>query len=163
GVTEAAARLARELDLRYSGQGYDLRTPLDGLFSERITATTLAAVRERFDVRHARTHGHAAKERPVEVVSYRLRLRVAVPKYEPRDEAPPASPRPPAPKGQRTIHLDGTNSCTAALHEPDTLDVGAVIPGPAIIEQFDATTVIPPGWSAQVDQRRNLVLHKART
>jgi len=35
-----------------------------------------------------------------------------------------------------------------------------VITGPAVVEQFDATTVIPPGWGAQVDRRRNLILHK---
>jgi len=40
------------------------------------------------------------------------------------------------------------------LFERDQLDVGAVVDGPAIVEQFDATTVIPPGWRAQVDRRR---------
>ena len=94
------------------------------------------------------------------MVSYRLRLRVAVPKYEPHDEAAPAAPRPPAPKGRRTIHLDGASACQAVLYERDRLDVGTVIAGPAIVEQFDATTVIPAGWSAQVDRRRNLVLEK---
>jgi N-methylhydantoinase A len=44
------------------------------------------------------------------------------------------------------------------LYERDALDVGAAVEGPAIVEQFDATTVIPPGWTAQVDPRRNLIL-----
>src|SRR5262249_30203881 len=87
GMDPAAARLVRELDLRYTGQGYELRTPLHGLFMERLTAASLKAARERFDERHAQIHGHAAKERPVEVVSYRVRVRVTVPKYEPRAEA----------------------------------------------------------------------------
>src|SRR5262249_2860115 len=52
---------------RYSGQGYELRTPLEELFVERLTASSLRAARERFDQRHAQIHGHAAKERPVEV------------------------------------------------------------------------------------------------
>jgi N-methylhydantoinase A len=117
-------------------------------------------VRARFDERHAQLHGHAAKERPVEVVSYRLRLRVKVPKYEPRDEAAPASPRPSEPKGRRKIHLDGATASEAALFERDRLDIGAVIAGPAIVEQFDATTVIPTGWRAQVDRRRNLILQR---
>ncbi len=160
GLDAEAARFARELDLRYTGQGYELRTPLDGLFTEALTGDSLVRAREKFDERHAQLHGHAAKERPVEVVSYRLRLRVAVPKYEPHDEAAPPTPRPPVPKGRRTIHLDGTSSCEAFLFERDALDVGAVIAGPAIIEQFDATTVIPPGWTARVDQRRNLILRK---
>src|SRR5205085_3022483 len=93
GMAGAAARFVRELDLRYTGQGYELRTPLDGLFAERLTAASLAAAREKFDERHAQIHGHAARERPVEVVSYRLRVRVTVPKYEPHAEPQPASPR----------------------------------------------------------------------
>jgi N-methylhydantoinase A len=158
GLDPAQARFVRELDLRYTGQGYELRTPLDGFAADVLPS--LAAARERFDERHAQLHGHAAKERPVEVVSYRLRLRVGVPKYEPRDEAAPASPAAPEPKGRRNIHLDGATVCEATLFERDRLDIGATIEGPAIVEQFDATTVIPPGWTAQVDRRRNLILQR---
>jgi N-methylhydantoinase A len=162
GMNPTDARCARELDLRYTGQGYELRTPLDGLFAERLTAKSLAAARDRFDERHAQIHGHAAKERPVEVVSYRLRVRVAVPKYEPRAEAAPAAPRAVAKavKGRRSVSLDGA-IIEATVYERDRLDIGATIAGPAIVEQFDATTVIPPGWSAQVDGYRNLTLQKA--
>ncbi len=161
GLDPAQARFVRELDLRYTGQGYELRTPLDGPGADGLPS--LAAARERFDERHAQLHGHAAKERPVEVVSYRLRLRVPVPKYEPRDEPAPTSPAAPEPKGRRNIHLDGATTCEARLFERDQLDVGAVVDGPAIVEQFDATTVIPPGWRAQVDCRRNLILEKRGT
>src|SRR5712675_483836 len=161
GLDPAQARFVRELDLRYTGQGYELRTPLDGPGADGLPS--LAAARERFDERHAQLHGHAAKERPVEVVSYRLRLRVAVPKYEPRDEPAPTSPAAPEPKGRRNIHLDGATTCEAMLFERDRLDVGAVVDGPAIVEQFDATTVIQPGWRAQVDRRRNLILEKRGT
>ncbi|HEU5273593.1 MAG TPA: hydantoinase/oxoprolinase family protein [Xanthobacteraceae bacterium] len=160
GLDAGTARFSRELDLRYTGQGYELRTPLDGLFADGLTATSLTQARERFDERHAQLHGHAAKERPVEVVSYRLRLRVPVPKYAPREELAPAVPREAAPKGRRTIHLDAASACEATLYERDGLDVGAAIEGPAIVEQFDATTVIPPGWRAEVDARRNLILER---
>jgi N-methylhydantoinase A len=160
GMATAAARFARELDLRYTGQGYELRTPLDGLFSDRLTAPSMAAARTRFDERHAQIHGHAAKERPVEVVSYRVRVRVTVPKYEPRSE--PASARPAAAvaKGKRSIHFGATQSLEATLYERDKLDIGAAISGPAIVEQFDATTVIPAGWTARVDGYRNLILQR---
>ncbi|HEY6993070.1 MAG TPA: hydantoinase/oxoprolinase family protein, partial [Xanthobacteraceae bacterium] len=63
GMDADAARFARELDLRYSGQGYELRTPLDGLAAGRLTREALAGARVRFDERHAQIHGHAAKER----------------------------------------------------------------------------------------------------
>ena len=163
GMDLAAARFTRELDLRYTGQGYELRTPLDGLFVERLTAESLGAAREKFDERHAQIHGHAAKERPVEVVSYRLRVRVTVPKYEPRAEPPPTSPQSPeiAVKGTRRLHLSATSSVEATLYERDRLDIGMTIAGPAIVEQFDATTVIPPGWTGRVDGYRNLILQRA--
>jgi len=162
GMSAADARFARELDLRYTGQGYELRTPLEGLFTDRLTAVALAAARDRFDERHARSHGHAAKERPVEVVSYRLRVRVAVPKYEPREVAAAPSPRSVANavKGKRGVSFNG-QMIDAVLYERDDFDIGATIAGPALVEQFDATTVIPPGWNGQVDGYGNLIM--ART
>jgi N-methylhydantoinase A len=161
GMSRSDARFVRELDLRYAGQGYELRTPLEGLFVERLTTASLQAARERFDQRHAQIHGHAAKERPVELVSYRLRVRVAVPKYEPREAAAPASPQGAAAvKGQRAISLNGA-TIQATLYERARLRVGAIVAGPAIIEQLDATTVIAPGWSGQIDGRGNLVLARA--
>jgi N-methylhydantoinase A len=161
GMGVAGARFARELDLRYSGQGYELRIPLAGLFHDRLTPASLTAARERFDERHAQIHGHAANERPVEVVSYRLRVRVAVPKYAPLEITAPASPRSAAAvKGQRTITLNGA-TMEATLYERARLDVGTSITGPAILEQFDATTLIPPSWSGRVDGHGNLVLTRA--
>jgi len=161
GMHLADARFARELDLRYSGQGYELRIPLGGLFHERLASASLTAVRERFDERHAQIHGHAANERPVEVVSYRLRVRVAVPKYEPLEIRAPASPRNAAAvKGKRTITFNGA-TMQAVLYERARVDIGGRVAGPAIVEQFDATTLIPPGWSGRVDGHGNLVLTRA--
>jgi len=162
GMEPASAAFLRELDLRYTGQGYELRTSLDGLFTERLTAASLEAARERFDERHAQIHGHAAKERPVEVVSYRLRVRVDVPKYQPRQEATSVARQASdaAAKGTRKVHFGGNSAVDATLYERDKLDTGAVVTGPAIVEQFDATTVIPAGWSGRVDGYRNLILER---
>jgi N-methylhydantoinase A len=163
GMDAGAARFVRELDLRYSGQGYELRTPLEGLYDDRLTASSLGAARERFDERHAQIHGHAAKERPVEVVSYRLRVRVIVPKFQPRQELPPPSPLAagPAVKGKRQVCFGGNVAIEATLFERDWLDVGMTIAGPAVVEQFDSTTVLPPGWTGRIDGFRNLILEKA--
>ena len=162
GLDPKAARFSRELDMRYTGQGYELRTPLDGLFEGALTPQAMVAARDRFDERHAQIHGHAAKERPVEVVSYRLRLRVAVPKYVQGEHAAPAQPRSieSARKGMRFIYFDGAKASQASVYERDGLDVSVMIHGPAVVEQFDATTVVPPGWTGRVDQHRNLVLEK---
>ena len=63
-------------------------------------------------------------------------------------------------KGARRISLNGA-MIEATLYERERLDIGATIAGPAIVEQFDATTVIPPGWSGHVDGYGNLILQKA--
>ena len=162
GMAEKDAKFLRELDMRYTGQGYELRTPLDGLFEGKLTPEAMVRARDRFDERHAQIHGHAAKERPVEVVSYRLRLRVAVPKYIQKSEAPPVQPRPTsgAVKGHREISFDGKTLIDSTVYERDGLDVGTQVSGPCVVEQFDATTVVPPGWTARVDQHRNLILEK---
>ena len=159
GMDSRAGSFARELDLRYSGQGYELRIPLAGLLEGEIAPATLSAIRERFDTRHAELHGHAAKERPVEVVSYRLRLRLPVPKYEPRKAAPAASEQRDehAVKGKRPVWFYG-GTVQATLYDRARLGIGAVLDGPAVVEQFDATTVVPLGWRGHVDAYRNLIL-----
>ena len=80
---------------------------------------------------------------------------------------PPASlPAEVAIKGARRAHFglrahDCERSVEARIYERDRLDVGVIITGPAIVEQFDATTVIPSGWSGHVDGYRNLILEKS--
>jgi N-methylhydantoinase A len=87
---------------------------------------------------------------------------VSVPKYEPRAEKPP-QPLPSldrAVKGSRQILLGGGTSVEATLYERERLAIGAAVDGPAIVEQFDATTVIPAGWTGRVDGYRNLILER---
>ncbi len=148
-----------------------MRTPLDGLFGERLTALRSPRVRTRFDERHAQIHGHAAKERPggdrelppagardrAQIpAACRRRAALAAPGRDRRQgPAPDSSPTGPA---RASGGAKGGGSVHAVLYERDRLDIGAALNGPAIVEQFDATTVIPPGWSATVDAYRNLIL-----
>ncbi len=162
GMKPEEAQYLRELDLRYTGQGYELRTPLDGLYDKALNAKSLADARARFDERHKQIHGHAAADRPVEIVSYRVRLRVAAPKYQPVAGTTPAHPRAisSAAKGTRKVWFDARAPLDAIVYERDGLDIGVSISGPAIVEQFDATTIVPAGWNGRVDVMGNLILEK---
>jgi N-methylhydantoinase A len=161
GLNPKEASFTREFDLRYTGQGYELRISLEGLYTEHLMAESLVEVRPRFDKRHAQIHGHAAKERAVELVSYRVRVRVTVPKYQPLDDASAAARSEPSRKATRQVYFDMQAPLETSIYERDALDIGAVVNGPAIVEQFDATTVVPPNWRARVDGLRNLVLERA--
>jgi len=162
GLDPAAARFERELDVRYTGQGYELRVSLDGLGEDGLTADDMGVARKRFDERHAQIHGHAAADRPVEVVSYRLRVRVAVPKYEPVEAADAGERAAPddAVKGTREVWFGSDAPTVTTLYERDRLPPGSVLGGPAVIEQFDATTVVPDGWRVRVDAFGNLILSR---
>jgi N-methylhydantoinase A len=162
GLDPGAAAFERDLDMRYAGQGYELRVPLSGLWRTALDGKSLAAVRERFDEVHERIHGHAAREKGVEVVSYRLRVRVAVPKFSPRAMPAQAPSAPPAAavKAMRKVLFDAQRATETAIYDRDRLAVGAAFAGPAIVEQFDATTVVPPGWHAVVDRYGNLILER---
>ncbi len=162
GLDPGAALFEREFDMRYAGQGYELRVPLSGLAQGPLDGNTLVGARARFDAVHERIHGHAAKEKDVEVVSYRLRARVNVPKFSPRalDARPAAPPKPAAIKGRRRVFFTADAPTDTTVYDRNRLDVGASFAGPAIIEQFDATTVVPPGWRACVDRYGNLVLEQ---
>jgi N-methylhydantoinase A len=165
GLDPRVARHERELDMRYTGQGYELRVPLADVGHRGLTSAGLRAARAAFDQLHARIHGHAAAERPVEIVSYRLRIRVPAPKYRPvaarsiRARAAPKAAR----KGKRMVYFEARSGAETLIFERDRLPPGARLNGPAIVEQFDATTVIPPSWKAAVDGWGNLVLTRKAT
>jgi N-methylhydantoinase A len=163
GMDAAPVRFSRELDMRYLGQGYELRTPLAPAADGTLDAAALAATRRRFDDTHQQIHGHAARERQVEVVSYRLRARVSVPKYRQQEAAAPAALRTAshAIKGRRDIWFDWRHAESAVIYERERLEVGSTVVGPAVVEQFDATTILPRGWRGRVDLHHNLVLEKA--
>ncbi|MEI7738444.1 MAG: hydantoinase/oxoprolinase family protein [Betaproteobacteria bacterium] len=158
GLDPEKASFSREIDLRYTGQGYELRTSLDGLFTGALSSQSLSAVRNRFDELHEKIHGHSAANRSVEVVSYRLRVSVQVPKYQHKTQGAKPKDMGNAKKGERLIYPRGEDAQHAVVYERERLWVGDSFKGPAIIEQFDATTVIPMGWKASVDAHLNLIL-----
>jgi N-methylhydantoinase A len=162
GLDPSAAAFERDLDMRYAGQGYELRVPLGGLWHGSLDAKALAAARARFDEVHERIHGHAAKEKSVELVSYRLRVRVGVPKFSPQaqESQPPAAPPLDAIKGTRSVFFTSDEVTETMIYDRARLAVGATFAGPAIVEQFDATSVVPPGWEAAVDRYGNLILER---
>jgi N-methylhydantoinase A len=148
----------RELDLRYAGQGYEIRTPLDGLDASPVTANGLEQVQERFHELHHSLHGHSARDQEIELVSYRVRVRVPVPKQTLPEIAPPEG-GPPAEAATRQVTFDGRSHADAPVYERDDL-TAAPLRGPLIIEQFDSTTVLPAGWTATLDTYGNIVAEK---
>ncbi|MCU1381172.1 MAG: hypothetical protein JWN29_4155 [Acidimicrobiales bacterium] len=144
----------RSVDARYRGQGHDLNV---GAPSGEVNAAWLAAVGDAFHARYAERYG-SATPRPVEVVAVRVRVRQPVP---PADvtvtggEGRPPSKRP-------AWFADAGGFVPTEVHHRDALAAGDCVSGPAIVQEPEATVVVPPSWSATVDIRGDLMLERAR-
>jgi N-methylhydantoinase A len=156
GIPVAQRRYDRSLDIKYVGQGYTLNIPLP---EERFSAETLLAIAERFHARHETLYGFRADSEPVELINLRLQATGVLEKASPRPQ--PCGPRQPdaARRGLRQVWVEAQQAMLPAqVYDRARLAAGHVLTGPAIVEQVDATTVIPPGWLGTVDGYGNLIL-----
>jgi N-methylhydantoinase A len=154
GFLPEQIRIERAFDMRYAGQGYEVTVACG---AEPVTAATLAALRARFDRQHKAMFGHMAPEETVEIVSYRVRGIGIVPHVDMPKFAPTGGTLADARRETRTVRFDG-ESVDCPVYQRERIDVGLEVAGPAILDQFDCTTVIYPGQVARVDDWKNLII-----
>ena len=150
-------KFVRDGDLRYVGQGYELKIPIpDGSLDENA----LSGVWEKFHEAHQREYGHCFKENVIEVVNVRVSGIGAMPKI--RELAAPENgtmEQAHIRSGECVFRVDGElRTLETNFYRRDSLPINEKISGPAIILQKDSTTVIPPQWTAVNDKIGNLVL-----
>ena len=136
----------RKIDLRYVGKSFELTIQAGDDLLGRVPAE------------HDRTYGFAAPEEPVEVVSLRLTSVGAIAK-------PPARPLEAGgtaePKEHRPVYFaESSGYVDCPIYDRYTLPAGATFPGPAVVEEFDSTTVVHPGFTVRVDDVGNLVIER---
>jgi N-methylhydantoinase A len=123
------------LDVRYAGQSYEVSVPYRAGWSQQ------------FHQAHERLYGHADTDRPIEVVTLRLRVRGGRARL-PADA--PARHRRAAPIGrQAVLFADGRRQ--TPIYRRDQLSPGRRLAGPAVICEYSATTLVPPGWRVTID------------
>ncbi len=152
GFAEKNIRIEQALDMRYAGQGYEITL----LCTEEETRA-LAEIRKQFDLEHRRQFGHGAPEEPVEVVSYRVRGTGLVPPVSMPKFASQGGKLAEALRETRPVRFDGT-VVACPVYQREKLDVGLSLRGPAILDQFDCTTIICAGQTARVDEWKNLIV-----
>jgi N-methylhydantoinase A len=148
GVAAGAMTLLHFADLRYSGQAYELGVPVDPARPD------LAAMAAAFDAEHARTYGHASPGAPTDLVSLKVigRSPAGMNAASLTRLAPEGKP----PDTTRSAYFG------ARLGRHDTPVIGrqalGATPrqGPMIIEDYDATCVVPPDATATLDASGNI-------
>ena len=158
GVPRRRVRLQPLLDMRYVGQSYELTVDCP-----RLGASVASSAARAFHTAHAQRFGYADQNAPIEVVNLRLKAvgvsAVEQPGAAATDVGHAAGG---ALVAEETVMFAGGPQRTQFLRR-GALPVNAVVAGPAVVLQMDATTVIPPGWEAKVDDYGNLVItHVAR-
>lgn len=133
----------RSVDLRYRGQGYELSVP----WSEDHVLQFHAAHRKRF--------GFSGEHRPVEVVNVRVRVTESGEPLQLQQRE--IARRQSIPEAMRPVYFDG-EYCRTDIYSRADLGAGDRLRGPAIVNEYSSTVVIPPDWEAAVDGWGNLVL-----
>jgi N-methylhydantoinase A len=154
GFTGERAVLRRTAALHYQGQTYELTVPVpEGPIDERM----VAGLEEAFGHEHEKTYGHrAGPDEPVELVTIQvvgqgIRTGPGVPEQvrASRAEPAPAAPRP---------AYFGTQAGWLQAPVLRRSDLSSPRDGPLIVEEYDATCLVPPGWQASLDAGANLLL-----
>jgi N-methylhydantoinase A len=141
-------------DLRYFGQNFELILELK---SDTLNERSLARLVEAFHRRHMDYYGYDMRGQPVEIVNVRLVVtakkralpaeRVKLPKHDLKL----------ARIGKRSVWFPETGFVATPIYDRERLPADCRLTGPAIVEQMDTTTVVPP--KATLKQDRHGYLH----
>ena len=153
GFAPDGQRMVRSLDLRYRGQAFELAVPVGG------GAVALDAIEDAFHRQHLGAYGHANREAMIELVNARLTAYGVVPKPAAERYRSETASLDAALRERRPVWFGGTpHECP--VWERERLPERAPLRGPAIVEEFGATTVVLPGWRGAVDEHGNLRLER---
>jgi len=144
--------VARSADARYVGQGYELTVPVP---LGRLDAAALARVRASFDHIYTARYGYANPDQPVEIVTWKLSAIGGAPRIA---LAKAARSGDGSRKGVRRAYFpEARGYADTPVYDRYALTPGMSLTGPAIVEERESTTVLPPGVTATVDEYANLL------
>lgn len=149
GTPPGGIELTHQIDVRYVGQEYAVTVSVE-------PGESIPDVLERFHQLHERTYGHSAPLEPTEISALRLIGQGVLGKVTWPRRTSFGNGKPVATRKARFIESP-TLIDTPVFHR-DQLAVGQRIEGPAIIEQLDTTTVIPPRSCAQLEPQDHLLV-----
>lgn len=157
-IVPAQMRFEYALDLRYAGQGYELRVAVPEAV---LGKSNWSGIWSAFHDQHKAEYGHSFAGAAIQVVTARVTGRGLMP-HLPHAMCfgSPASGRDPLLKsGETYFRIDGrVQQVHTRFYDRAILAAGACIEGPAVFFQKDSTTVIPPTWVVKVDEFLNLVI-----
>jgi N-methylhydantoinase A len=162
GIPPEARDLQLAADVRYYGQSPYLTMPLAGPVR---TAGELDAVVRAYNDRYLREFGYTMPPEvaEVEVVNARVTAVGATPQAAPTRAGGDGRPASAAIAAGRRVHFGEAGFVATPVYERGKLVPGHRLAGPAVIEQMDSTTIVPPGAEGRVDEYLNLIVTVGRS
>lgn len=152
GVGPEETVLQRQISMRYLGQWRSLSVEIGrgpGSLDEAV---------QRFHEQHEQEFAYRRDDAPVEIYQIALEAIGTTPK--PAFVAQPRTPGAmPEPKDRRQVWFESTGWVDTPVYDRDELPAGSTFPGPAVIDQLDSTTVVPPGCRAEIDEWLMILIH----
>ena len=156
GIDRSSAGNARVVEMRYAGQGHQL--PVASI-SDGSPGGVVERLVEDFHAAYEESYGYARRGTPVEMVHFRLQVRAPGPQPELKAHPPGDGGYRRALSSTRDVYLgEGHGFAACPVYWRPSLEPGDRVPGPAVIEQMDSTTVLLPGQEANVDQYMSLLI-----
>lgn len=158
GFFKGKVTIQRYLDMRYVGQSYELLIPVD----RPTRDNTLREAAKRFHERHGEVYGYSAGDADVEVVNARV-VAVGVvdkPKLRVVDKGSASPPEESIIEERQVFFEEAGGFVECPVFRREKLKAGNAISGPAIIEQYDSTTVVYPQWATEIDSHGNIILKR---
>jgi N-methylhydantoinase A len=143
---KGAISYQRSVDVRYQGQGYELNVP--------FTRNVLRDFRSE----HQRRYGYNYPAREVELVTLRLRATIKSQQSSMVKGSRPGGTRPGKVAPDRAPVSFSGKKLAATILSRDSMSIGRRYSGPAVVTEYSATTVVPPGMSFRIDRAGNLVI-----
>ena len=155
-VPPDARRLLRTADLRYRSQTYTVNVAVP---AQPIGDATIDIVVDNFHRKHEALYTFKSEDAAVELVNLRLRAVGTIRRPDIAHGAKGGSSPEKAFAGRRAVCFCGSGeSVDCNILDRSRLVPGNVVSGPAIVEQLDSTTVIPPGMVGTVDRFQNVII-----
>ena len=147
-------------DMHYVGQTHTVSVPVPVALENGAVALTEAIAQAAFEAAYQASFSRLLPGIPARIVNVRTAAIGRRPAFDLRALAPAPGAGAAEPRETRPVWFDGAWHDTAIYARLD-LPIGAVIAGPAVLEQPDATTVIDPGLVARVDEFGNIIVERA--
>lgn len=154
GVEQDEVVLGRSADMRYVGQGHEIRVDIpNGV----LDPSSIDEIQMKFDDLYTHMYGRVCEGVPVEVIHWRVTVSGQKPNLGNSGQVRDDNETPL--KGEREVVFDTNATVTSVpVYDRDGLKDGFEAPGPLIVEENESTTLVPPQWSAKVAHLGHLIL-----